>query len=76
MIPMNKKASILNENMEPFVWLFKESSPEEQSRSFFYSESLDLNVNSRNEPYILVNPFFAGTQTKTEIIQERDKLDD
>lgn len=75
MIPMNDKLLNLNKDIEPFIWLFKETLPEEPSGTFSYDETLDLNLNIRNEPCILVNPFFAGTQTKTEVINERDDSD-
>lgn len=76
MIPMNDKLSNWNKDIEPFIWLFRETSPKESSSSFHYDESLDLNLNTKNEPCILVDPFFAGTHTKTEVSDERDDSDE
>lgn len=64
------------DNKVPFIWLFKEVAPEEPSIAFDYDDTLDLNVNMQNKPIILTNPFFAGTQTKTCVIKERDDSDD
>jgi hypothetical protein len=67
--------NLLNESVQPFIWLFSEKSLKEESITFFYDETLDLNLNIRNEPCILVHPFFAGTQTKTSVIDEDDDSD-
>ena len=74
-IQMNDKLLTLNKNIDPFMWFFKEAPLKENSTTFFYDETLDLNLNMRNEPCILVHPFFAGTQTKTCVIDERDDSD-
>ena len=62
----------------PFLWIFSEPAPNEESVVGYYDEKTDLNmvnVEGKSVPVVVANPSVRRTQTKTMVKRERDDTD-